>query len=232
MKTKITREEYDRILATELSSDVAPGTPGHIDDHELIAQKIAYSGSLSVGNFYKMGDDRWSHFYMGETAGISDTGPYTTDETLRNIDSFSSEGKYFLVFPTEESISDLSSIPANIYDQSRIEVRVFNSKSFDNLFSFLHHYVGYSLKDTLSFLNEIVGFVEALYDQVGELDTKVSTLESDNSTLNSTVSTLEGNVTTLTSDKEVLEGQVSTLESTIGDLTARLEALENPTNSE
>lgn len=84
-----------------------------------------------------------------------------------------------------------------------------------------------TIKDLTTSLSTLESDNVSLNTTVSGLETDLGSLSSANDTLSSTVSTLEGNVATLTSGKEALEGQVSSLESSNGTLSSTVSTLES-----
>ena len=168
MKQILTKAEYDYIVNTKLRSDVDSGMPGHIEDHELIANKIAHAGSIVVCDLYRYGEDTWSMSLVDETAGMYEEGGLTTEDIQGKIDSYLSDSNMFAVYPTDESITNLAGTP--LY--KAVTIHASGETSLAELLSTLHHRVNQIVQDSYGPIFEVV--VPALED----LSTRVEALET------------------------------------------------------
>lgn len=232
--------EYTMILAQDHIKDFnrepAAGSDGHVSDHKTIVDILLTipNARIMYGQVWKA-DGQWYKMLPGALTNWSDYSPpepeiddITIDfNEVRRIGE--TPGMIYIAGNPLDLADGVTDYKEDLFpDQTAFMVYSAGLFGLDQVVPELIQEV-HSSRARLSTLESDNA---SLNETVSGLETDFTSLSSANDTLSSTVSTLEGNVTTLTSDKEALEGQVSTLESTIANLTARLEALENPTTPE
>ena len=203
--------EYLMILAQDHIKDFnrepAAGSDGHISDHKTIVDILLTIPNARImhGQVWKQ-DGQWYKTLPGVLTNWSDYSP----------------GPEAAVAIDFNEIRRIGETPGTIYiaaDPLDLADGVTDYK--EDLFPDGTAFMAYSAG--LFGLDQVV---PELIQEVHSLRARLSTLESDSATLNTTVSQLGEDVTTLSSANSTLEGQVSTLESDNVSLNATVSGLE------
>lgn len=206
--------EYTMILAQDHIKDFnrepAAGSDGHVSDHKTIVDILLTipNARIMYGQVWKA-DGQWYKMLPGALTNWSDYNPPEPE-----IDDITIDFNEVRRIGETPGMIYIAGNPLDLADG----VTDYKEDLFPDQTAFMVYSAG------LFGLDQVV---PELIQEVHSSRARLSTLESDSATLNTTVSQLGEDITVLSNANSTLEGKVSTLESDNSSLSTTVSTLES-----